>query len=275
VTRYTVDGNERTFLLTATAFGSEPHKESLATYLDITDRKQAEEALKQRTQELEDFANVVSHDLRNPLNVASGHLDLLAEKHESSHIDEIWNAHERMQELIENILMLARQGKTIDDTEPVTLGDCVRESWATVETADATLNVETMGTVDADESRLRQLFGNLIRNAVEHGGDDVTITVGDLESGFYVADDGPGFRQLNESRCSKRAIQAPRPGPASDSLLCEKSSMRMAGRLMSPRAGQAVRASKSRVSNPVPRNKRLCCCSSILQPNVGRDWLSC
>lgn len=193
VTRYTADGNERTFLLTATAFGSEPYKESLATYLDITDRKQAEEALKQRTQELEDFANVVSHDLRNPLNVASGHLDLLAEKHESSHIDEIWNAHERMQELIENILMLARQGKTIDDTEPVTLGDCVRESWATVETADATLNVETMSTVDADESRLQQLFGNLIRNAVEHGGDDVTITVGDLESGFYVADDGPGI----------------------------------------------------------------------------------
>lgn len=193
VTRQTANGEKRTFLLTATAFGSEPPEESLATYLDVTDLKRAQEALKQRTQELEDFANVVSHDLRNPLNVASGHLDLLAAEHESPHIEAIRNAHERMQELIENILMLARQGKTIDETEPVALDVCVEESWATVETANATLDVETTKTVAADESRLRQLFGNLIRNAVEHGDDNVTITVGDLDSGFYVADDGPGI----------------------------------------------------------------------------------
>jgi signal transduction histidine kinase len=97
-----------------------------------------------------------------------------------------------MRKLVENTLMLARQGKTIEETEPVALDACVEESWATVETANATLDIETAKTIAADENRLRQLFGNLIRNAVEHGGDDVTITVGDFDSGFYVADDGPG-----------------------------------------------------------------------------------
>jgi PAS domain S-box-containing protein len=200
VIRHTADGTERTFLLTATPFGSEPHEESLATYLDITDRKQAEEELKQRTEELEDFANVVSHDLRNPLNVASGHLDLLDSAVESAHIDAVRNAHERMQELIENILMLARHGKTIDDTESVALDDCVSESWATVETADATLNVETTKPIVADESRLHQVFTNLIRNAIEHGGEDVTISVGGFDEGFYVADDGAGIPEAEREQ---------------------------------------------------------------------------
>lgn len=193
VTRQTATGEQRTFLLTATPLGSEPYEESLATYLDITDRKRAQEELKRRTQELENFANVVSHDLRNPLNVASGYLDLLDDEHESPHIESIRTAHERMQELIENILMLARQGKTIDDIEPVALDVCVEDSWATVETADATLTVETTQAIAADGGRLQQLLGNLIRNAVEHGGDNVTITVGNLDGGFYVEDDGPGI----------------------------------------------------------------------------------
>ncbi|MDZ5813012.1 PAS domain S-box protein, partial [Halorubrum sp. AD140] len=89
VTRQTADGDQRTFLLTATAFGSEPHEESLATYLDITDLKHAQVELRQRTEELENFVNVVSHDVRNPLSVASGHLDLLAAEHEGPHVETI------------------------------------------------------------------------------------------------------------------------------------------------------------------------------------------
>lgn len=47
--------------------------------------------------------------------------------------------------------------------------------------------------IDADEPYLRHLFRNLLENAVEHGGPDVTVTVGELDDGFYVADDGPGI----------------------------------------------------------------------------------
>jgi len=170
VTRSDTSGERRTFLLHATPFGDDG-TEALATYTDITDLERTREELRRRTEELEDFANVVSHDLRNPLNVAMGHLDMLADAdgHENQHVDTIRSALSRMQELIENILMLARQGRSIDETEPVALAACVSNAWETVDTADATLDVETARTVEADKSRLRQLFANLVRNSVEHG----------------------------------------------------------------------------------------------------------
>lgn len=53
--------------------------------------------------------------------------------------------------------------------------------------------VDTKSVIRADESRLRQVFENLIRNSIEHGGGDVTVRVGELADGFYVEDDGPGI----------------------------------------------------------------------------------
>ncbi|MDL0132143.1 histidine kinase dimerization/phospho-acceptor domain-containing protein, partial [Halobacterium salinarum] len=77
VTRQAADDESRTFILNATPLDGE-RDELLATYIDITDRKQLEDELRDRTEELQDFANVVSHDLRNPLNVAKGHVELIA-----------------------------------------------------------------------------------------------------------------------------------------------------------------------------------------------------
>jgi signal transduction histidine kinase len=63
-----------------------------------------------------------------------------------------------------------------------------------VQTDRATLVVEEgSGTVDARPSQLTGLFENLFRNAVEHAGPDVTVRVGPMDAGFYVADDGPGI----------------------------------------------------------------------------------
>jgi len=200
VTRQTANGDTRTFLLHGVPFSRDDQSEALAAYIDITDQKESRRQLRRRTEELEDFANVVSHDLRNPLNVASGNLELLADEFDSPHIDSIQNAHTRMQELIENILMLAKQGKSIDETEPVSLDECVSQSWETIDTGNATLTVETTATIHADENRLRQMLSNLIRNSVEHVGHDVTVTVGDLDNGFYVADDGPGIPDAERSK---------------------------------------------------------------------------
>jgi signal transduction histidine kinase len=55
------------------------------------------------------------------------------------------------------------------------------------------LNVEAEVTIRADGSSLQQLFENLYRNAVEYGGDDVIVRVGEMNDGFFVADTGPGI----------------------------------------------------------------------------------
>jgi PAS domain S-box-containing protein len=160
---------------------------------DITEQKRRERELKRQNERLDAFASVVSHDLQGPLNVAAGRLELAGEECDSEHLDAVRDAHGRMEELIDDLLELARQGDPVGETESVDLGAVLPSCWETVATADATLRVETDRPIHADPNRLRQLFENLYRNAVEHGGSDVTVTVGELDDGFYVEDDGRGI----------------------------------------------------------------------------------
>jgi len=180
----TIDGNQRI----------------LAVVRDITDRKQRERELQRKNERLEEFASVVSHDLRNPLSVASGRLELAREECDSDHLDSVARAHDRMANLIEDLLALARDGKTTIDTEEVMLADITADCWENVETAGATLHIDTTHTIRADHARLQQLLENLIRNAVEHGGEEVTVRIGDLTDGFFIQDDGPGIPQEARTR---------------------------------------------------------------------------
>jgi signal transduction histidine kinase len=129
------------------------------------------------------------------LNVATSRLTLAKEECDSDHLDDVEGALTRMNVLIEDLLTLARQGKEVTEFEPVKLERLVEACWANVETGDATLVTEIEGAILADGSRLKQVFENLLRNAIEHGGEDVTVTVGLLDDrdGFYVEDDGPGI----------------------------------------------------------------------------------
>jgi PAS domain S-box-containing protein len=160
---------------------------------DITERKKKEQRLAQQNEQLEEFASVVSHDIRNPLMIAGGRMDLLQEDCDSEHLAPIDRALSRMETLVEDLLTLAREGERVSEMEPVALGDLLERCWQNVETASATIQARSDRTIHADRSRLAQLLENLIRNAVEHGGDDVTITVGELDDGLYLGDDGPGI----------------------------------------------------------------------------------
>ena len=152
-----------------------------------------ERELTRQNERLEEFTSVVSHDLRNPLNVASGHLELLRRERENDHLDTIAQTHERMETLIDDLLALARHGEAASDVEPVGLARLTENCWRNVVTTDATLATDIDRVIRADRSRLQQLLENLIRNAIGHGGEDVTVTVGALADGFYVEDDGPGI----------------------------------------------------------------------------------
>jgi PAS domain S-box-containing protein len=168
---------------------------TLSIVRDITDRKERIRELERQNERLEEFASIVSHDLRNPLNVAMARLELARDTCDSPHLVDIADAHDRMEWLIDDLLTLARQGETVREMNEVSLGTLVEDCWAGVETAGTTLDVETDATIRADRGRLQQAIENLVRNAVEHGGSDVTVRVGALanRAGFYVADDGQGI----------------------------------------------------------------------------------
>ncbi|EMA59447.1 PAS domain S-box protein [Halorubrum kocurii] len=166
---------------------------------DVSDQKRRERALVQQNERLDRFTSVVSHDLRSPLRVAEGNLELLSEECESDRVDVIGDALARMDALIEDLLAFAQAGEAAMDLEAVSVPDLARSSWESLPTENATLAVETGRTVEADRDQLRQLVSNLLQNAVAHGGPDVTVTVGDTDGGFYVADDGAGLPESNRA----------------------------------------------------------------------------
>ena len=135
---------------------------------DITDQRTYERELERQNERLDEFTSIVSHDLRNPLNVAAGRLGLAREDCDSPHLEDIADAHDRMRALIDDLLELAREGELRTDFDRVRLASVADDCWATVESA-ATLDVAADCELRADSARLSQLLENLFRNAVEHG----------------------------------------------------------------------------------------------------------
>ncbi|AEN07558.1 multi-sensor signal transduction histidine kinase (plasmid) [halophilic archaeon DL31] len=193
--------------------------------------------LERKNQRLEEFSSVISHDLRSPLNIAEGMIGLAKESGDLSHLSKAETALDRMNELIENLLTLAKEGEMLDDREPVAVADVAGQAWSTSTTGEASLSVaESLGVVSADRSRFQTLFENLFRNAVEHSstsnrseaddvhrttsdaaqqnpsdsegavendGSAVTVEVGRLSDGFFVADDGPGIPNEQRQRLNR------------------------------------------------------------------------
>ncbi|WP_338742283.1 HAMP domain-containing sensor histidine kinase [Haloplanus salilacus] len=204
---------------------------------------------------VDQVSSVISHDLRNPLDVAKAHLTAARETGEPEHFESVAEAHDRMERIIRDVLTLTRDA-VVDPSEQVSVETAATDAWQSVDTDGATLDlVGSLPTVTADADQVRRLFENLFRNSVEHNTSDrraqdtnsvehsttdnrvrsrgsverdsdapaanthreqaewdtenrdqsrdrsdetpverrVTVTVGALADGFYVADDGTGI----------------------------------------------------------------------------------
>ena len=177
-------------------------------------RAQRERELQRQIDRLDEFVGVVSHDLRNPLQVATARLDTYRQTGDETHLDHVADSHDRMARLIDDVLTLAREGKAVEDSQQVTLATVAVRAWAAVDAPDATLETPTSATLVADPDRLQRLFENLFRNAVEHGGADVTVRVDADEHCFYVEDDGPGIPEDDRETRRGTRPQTREPGSA-------------------------------------------------------------
>lgn len=164
------------------------------------------EELKRSNEELEQFAYVVSHDLREPLRTVSNYVGLLERRYGDEldenareFIDYALEGAERTRRRMDDILTYSRVGRGDLDRSPVQLENVL----ATVEENladrldDAELVVDELPTVSGDEGQLVQVFQNLVGNAVDHGGDTPEIHVSaereDDQWVVSVSDDGPGI----------------------------------------------------------------------------------
>jgi len=170
---------------------------------DISERVEREKELERQNEQLERFASIVSHDLRDPLQNAQATATLLRARSDDEEVAELVadldQTLAQMDGLVGDVLDLARQGQSLGETIPVDLGAVATDAWDVVDTGDASLEVETLPDADGDPERLTALFTNLFGNAVEHGR-ATTVTVGSTGDGFYVEDDGDGFGDADRDR---------------------------------------------------------------------------
>jgi len=139
--------------------------------LDLLEEKRQ---LREQHAQVDAFIENISHDLRSPLAVAKAGVVVTRKTGNIETLERIDRAHDRIQTLLEDLLVVAREGPTLEpaDLEVVDLADAVTEAWRV---AEATVDIEAVGEFDAktrivaSPSRLQQLLENLFRNCVEHG----------------------------------------------------------------------------------------------------------
>ena len=184
---------KRWFTVRAKRFEYDGTEYVLVLHFDITDRKLAEQRVEREAARLQNVAQILSHDLRNPLSVAIGYAEMLAADYDDDRIEPLESSLERMEDIVADALVMARNQRIESgDTRLVDLRGAAERAWGTVDTGRATLVVDTTAECYAEPDYLRHVFENLFRNAVQHGGATVTVEVGVVDDGFYVADDGPG-----------------------------------------------------------------------------------
>jgi PAS domain S-box-containing protein len=193
----------------------------LASVQDITERKRAEKRIDRKTRELErsnreleQFAYVVSHDLKSPLRGIATLAEWIATDHAAVLDDEARGQLEllreragRMHRMIEGILEYSRAGRGSERRGPVDAGLVVR---AVIEMLAPPLNIEIrvaepLPPCVCDETQLAQVFQNLIANAIQHlGKPHGVITVSGRADGeaveYSVSDDGVGIAPEHHER---------------------------------------------------------------------------
>ena len=168
---------------------------------DVSERMRDRRALERKNRRLDRFAGYVTHDLQNPLSIATGYLELAKEGDDEA-LETVEEAIGRMQQLIDDIEILARGEQRMLQTgadgtlatAQQRVAEIARNVWSVLAPDSATLELdlpeETI--LYAGEQEFRSMLENLLKNAVQHGGEDVRVRIGAIHGGLYVEDDGPG-----------------------------------------------------------------------------------
>jgi PAS domain S-box-containing protein len=225
---------------------------------NITSRKEGENRLKaaaadlaRSNAELEQFAYVASHDLQEPLRMVASYTQLLARRYQGKldqDADEFIgfavDGARRMQDLINDLLAYSRVGTRPLQLESVDISDLVAQVIAdlagAIGDAGATVTHASLPTLRADPTQLRQLFQNLIGNAIKFRGErppEVQVSAQPSHAGwvFCVRDNGIGIEPQYLERIfvlfQRLHTRAEYPGTGIGLAICKKIVERHGGRL--------------------------------------------
>ncbi len=213
--------------------------------------KQQAKELERSNDELQQFAYIASHDLREPLRVMSGYLDLLREDFGEiltedglNYIKSAMKSGDRMSALIDDLLKYSRVGAQARELERTELEVLVKQATENlgkvIEETKAEITTDELPTVVADPSLIVQLLQNLISNAIKFRGDNPPIVhVGAQREGdrwvISVTDNGIGFAPKDEKRVfeifQRLHSASEYPGTGIGLAICKKIAEQHGGRI--------------------------------------------
>lgn len=173
--------------------GAETIQYVIAVLSDESEQMDHRQRQRASIRQLKGLGDVLSHDLGNILNIATGRLELARETGGDDHFEAVEESLHRAEEILNELTTAIQAGRVVDEVTTIDVSTVFNEAWDTQDTKDATKEVETDLRILADETALLRLFENIIRNAFEHGKTTATIRIGALSDGFYVEDDGEGI----------------------------------------------------------------------------------
>jgi two-component system OmpR family sensor kinase len=161
-----------------------------------------------------DFVSDASHELRTPITIVRGHLELMGEdpRERSETVALVTDELDRMARIVNDLLVLARAERPdFLRLGPVELDGLTREllvKAAGIAPRKWSLEAAQTGTVAADQQRLTQAMINLLHNAAEHTGEDDEIGLGSVIADgcarLWVRDTGPGIAPADRKRIFER-----------------------------------------------------------------------
>lgn len=177
------------------------------------ERHQYEREFTRQTERIEEFAEVVSSDLRNQLNVIKGRNAILGDKYNDRQSELVDNAAEQIESIMDDSLEWVQKGKPITKTSEVDIQTLVNELWYLIADTGTKIKLVDKFEVNANWSRLMELFENLIKNMIANNDQDITIRVGEIQhmytttrapsnglSGFYVECDGRSVPDVDSEK---------------------------------------------------------------------------
>lgn len=203
-----ISGEERTFLTSKTPvydIGTESDPEDPVAMFgaanDITEQKRREERLQRQNSRFDELASAMSHDLRTPIETARGRAELAIETSDTEHMEKYLDTLERANELLEDMVRVLRSREIIDEVGTVDIEQVGQSAWNSITAGNReSTKIQEKFEVKADAGALQRLFENILSNAIEHGSQDVTVEVGKIDTGFYIADTGSGISEKERKK---------------------------------------------------------------------------
>jgi light-regulated signal transduction histidine kinase (bacteriophytochrome) len=210
----------------------------------------ADAELRRSNEELRRFASVVSHDLQEPLRMVTSYMQLLKRDlgdtltaDQAEFLNFAIDGGRRMSELIQDLLSYSRVSAVEPQRELVDFNEVLKDVQvhlrASIEESGATLVVSELPRMLADASQVRQLFQNLVSNAIKYRGDKppvirISARQEDGKWLFSVADNGLGIDAENQQRIFEmfsRIHDRSVPGTGIGLAICQRVVERMGGRI--------------------------------------------